>query len=552
MEKAAAAKAGRLLHLLPEEKRMTDYIVIGGGSAGSVVAARLSEDPGSSVLLLEEGPDDRAIEIHLPVMVYKTATGNLLQRFEQEPTADNPKASPPSMVQARVLGGGSSVNAMLYVRGIPADYDGWAERGADGWTYKDVLPFFMKAENNSTFAGPAHGADGPLYVSDPEEVSDLTRVWLQACQQMGMPLVGDFNGGEQAGCGLYQVTLRDGRRASTAVCYLKPARKRPNLTVRTGCRVTRILIEEKRAVGVEYYQDGVLKVAKANREVILSAGAINSPRLLLLSGIGDPAHLHSVGVPVVHELPGVGRNLQDHMDVYLIYELNGPYGYDRYKKLHWRAWAGLQYALFRKGPVCSNIIEGGAFWWANRDDRHPDVQFAFLAGSGVEEGVAPVASGHGCTLNVCHTRPRSRGFVELRSGDPLTAPRIVPNYLSDPYDLDTMAEGVRLGQQIMRQPALQPLIKREQHPSRPMLTRDDFRQYVKEMAQGALHPTGTCRIGNDPLAVVDSQLRVRGLQNLRVADASVMPSVPSGNTNAPSIMVGERAADFIRRGRNYF
>lgn len=529
---------------------MPDYIIVGGGSAGCAIAARLSEDPNSSVLLLEEGPADRAIEIHLPVMVYKTATGNLLQRFEQEPTPGMPKSAPPTMVQARVLGGGSSVNAMLYVRGIPSDYDGWAEQGAEGWAYKDVLPYFLKAEDNDTFSGPAHATGGPLHVSSPEHLSDLTKVWLQACQEAGIPYVPDFNGGDQAGCGTYQATLRNGRRASAAVCYLKPARSRRNLEVRTNCRVTRIVVEDRRAVGVEYVRGGRTEFVAAQREVVVSAGAINSPRLLLLSGIGPAAHLRSVGVPVVHDLPGVGRNLQDHMDVYLIYELTGPYGYDRYKKLHWKAWAGLQYALFRKGPVCSNIIEGGAFWWTGQGDSHPDIQFAFLAGSGVEEGVAPVESGNGCTLNACQTRPRSRGFVELRSADPGAAPRIVPNYLSDPYDLDTMADGVRLGQQIMRQPALRPYVRKQVHPDGELRTQDEFRHYVKEMAQGALHPTGTCRIGRDAMAVVDGALRVHGIDGLRVADASVMPSLPSGNTNAPAIMIGERAADFIRRSRN--
>lgn len=529
---------------------MFDYIIVGGGSAGCVVASRLSEDPAASVLLLEEGPSDRNIAIHLPVLVYKTATGNLLQRFEQDATPGHPEREQRVMVQARVLGGGSSVNAMLYVRGIPSDYDRWAENGALGWSYRDVLPFFKKAEHNDTISGEAHGIDGPLKVSSPEHISDLTKIWLKGAQEAGLKYITDFNSGNQEGCGYYQVTLRDGRRSSAAVCYLNPARKRKNLTIRTDSKVTRIIVEGGRATGVEIIHNGRVQKIYADREVVVSAGSINTPRLLLLSGIGPAEHLKSVGVPVVHHLPGVGRNLQDHMDVYLVYELNGRFGYDQYKKFHLKAWAGLQYALFRKGPVCSNVIEAGAFWHANSDDPNCDMQYAFLAGSGVEDGVAPVPSGHGCTLNACQTRPRSRGYIELRSSDPAVKPRIAPNYLSEQYDLDTMAEGVRFGQEIMSQPSLRKVLKREHLPGHPLNTKDDYRNYVLQQANGALHPVGTCRIGEDDMAVVDSQLRVHGIINLRIADASVMPSLPSGNTNAPAIMVGERAANFIASRRN--
>jgi choline dehydrogenase-like flavoprotein len=524
------------------------YIVVGGGSGGAAVAGRLSEDSDRTVLVLEEGPRDWHPWIHLPGMMYKTATGGLLQRLEFEHPQGGELRVAPTMVQARFLGRGSSVNGMVYMRGIPEDYDRWAAQGASGWSYADVLPYFVRAESNDTFANAVHGSDGPVEVSSPEYVDPLSKAWLQACQQFGMPFNPDFNAGTQAGCGFYQMTARRGRRSSASVAYLRPARRRANLEVRTRQRVLRVLIENGRAVGVEVANDGRVSTIRATREVIVCAGAINSPKLMLLSGIGPADHLNSMGIPVVHDLPGVGQNLQDHMDVYMIYELNRRMGYDRYKRWDQKLWAGLEYALFNRSPLSSNIIEAGAFWWGNRSDPRPDVQFAFLPGSGVEEGVDAISGGWGCTLNACQTRPRSHGFVELRSKDPATPPRIAPNYLSDPYDLDCMADAVKCGLEIMRQPAIAAHIKRAHYPKRAPTSRNDFRQYVRERAQRALHPSGTCKIGIDRMAVVDSELRVRGIDALRIADASVMPSVPSGNTNAPCIMVGERAADFIRNG----
>lgn len=527
---------------------MVDYIVVGGGSAGCATAGRLSEDADASVLLLEQGSRDWNPYIHMPVTYFKTAKGNLLTRYALEPMAGQSHAMAP-MVQGHVLGGGSSVNGMVYIRGCPEDYDGWATAGCTGWSYRDVLPFFKRAEDNERFSNEVHGTGGPLGVSDQRYTHPLTKDWLRACQEIGMPYNGDFNSGSQAGCGLYQITTRNGRRSSAAVAYLAPGKGRPNLTVKTNVQVLRVVVEHGRAVGVQCIQNGKTVTWRAEREVILCCGAIGSPHLLLRSGIGPAAHLKAKGVPVMHDLPGVGRNLQDHVDVNLLYELAKPYSYDKYKKLRWQAWAGLEYALFRSGPVTSNVCEGGAFWYGHKTDPLPDLQYHFLPGAGVESGVDIVPGGNGCSLVAYQTRPRSRGFIELRNDD-LTAPPLVnPGYLSDEYDLACLVEGVKIGQDIMRQPAIARHIRREHLPGKPLKTRAEYEAFVRQNAKGALHPSGACKMGTDAMAVVDPQLRIHGLDGLRVADTSIMPSVPSGNTNAPAIMVGERAADFVRGNR---
>jgi choline dehydrogenase len=526
---------------------VVDYVVIGGGSAGCVIAGRLSEDPGWSVLLLEEGPRDLSPYIHLPVTYYKTAQGNLLARYLWETGPDHAGVAQPNFAQARVLGGGSSVNAMVYIRGVPSDYDSWEAAGATGWSFEDVLPYFKRSEHNERFCNENHGIDGPVGVSDPGHVHRLTKVWLQACQQAGLPYNPDFNSGVQYGCGLYQITTRDGRRSSTSVAYLKPARKRKNLSVKTGMRVLRILLDKGRAVGVEYAHKGQVGRVFAEAEVIVSAGAINSPKILMLSGIGPADHLKSHGIPVVSDLRGVGQNLQDHVEVSLISELTGPHSYDKYKKLHWQAVAGLRYLLFRDGPVSSNVVEGGAFWRsAHATEAGADSQYCFFPCAGIEEGVAAVPSGNGCTLNVCQTRPKSVGSVGLRSSDPSAMPLIRPNYLQEKQDVDCMADAVAYGREIMSQPALKKFIRNEYIPAEPLRTRADYIAFVRKEAHAALHPVGTCRMG-DAAAVLDPQLRVRGIDRLRVADASVMPNLCSGNTNAASIMIGEKAADLIRR-----
>jgi len=528
---------------------VVDYIVVGGGPAACAVASRLTEDSNVSVTLLEQGSRDWNPYIHMPVTYFKTAKGNLLTRYKLEPQKHQ-NGIAPEMVQGRVLGGGSSVNAMVYMRGCPEDYDNWEANGCTGWSYKEVLPYFKRSEDNERFANDAHGQGGPLGVSDQRHTHYLTKAWVKAAQQLGIPFTADFNSGRQEGVGFYQVKMRNGLRCSAAVAYLNPARKRSNLQIKTGCQVLRVLVENGRAYGVEYREGGRVKVLRAEKEVIVSAGAVGSPTLLLRSGIGPAEHLRSVGVPVVHNLPGVGENFQDHVDMFLIYELTGAHSYDKYKKLHWQAWAGLQYLLFRNGPITSNICEGGLVWYGDDKDPLPNLQFHFLPGAGVEEGAETTPSGNGCTVNVYQTRPRSRGTVRLRDANPDTPPRVDPNYLSDPYDVDMLAEAVRLGMEIMDQPALKPFVAHVHRPRQPLATHEERVRFVRETAQGALHPSGACKMGVDEMAVVDPEFRVHGLQGLRVCDTSAMPSLVSGNTSAPSMMMGERLADFIKGRRS--
>jgi choline dehydrogenase-like flavoprotein len=526
-----------------------DYIVVGGGSAGCVVASRLSEDAGTSVLLLEEGGPDSSPYIHVPGAYYKTAQGALLKRYPWISPESHGRDSPQTMVQASVLGGGSSVNAMIYIRGVPADYDRWAANGAVGWSYEDVLPYFTRAEDNNRFSNAVHGVGGPIGVSDPDYIHPLSRVWLRACQQAGLPFNPDFNSGTSLGCGIYQINTRAGRRSSAAVEYLPRARPRGNLSVRTGCRATRVVFEGQRAVGVEFVTSGKLWRASCNREVVLCAGAINTPKLLLLSGIGDPAHLEQQGVAVQHALPGVGLNLQDHIEASLVYQLKNVASYDKYKKFRWQTLAALRYLLFRDGPASSNLIESGAFWGGELSDTTPDIQYFFIPGAGIEEGVDGVPGGSGCTVNIGQIRPRSRGSVRLAGPDPTLLPEIRPNYFAEAYDLERLVQGCELAAEIMTQPAFRPYVACQHTPGARFSTRQDSLLYWKKYAHAALHPAGTCRMGTDELAVVDSRLQVKGLERLRVIDASVMPTLVSGNTNAAVIMIGEKGASMIRHDR---
>ena len=528
-----------------------DYVIVGGGSAGCVLAARLSEDPSASVLLLEAGGKDSHYLIHMPVGFAKMTSGPHTWGFNTAPQKHAENREIP-YAQARVIGGGSSINAEVFTRGNPVDYDRWAEDlGCDGWSFADVQPYFLRSEGNSIFSGAWHGADGPLGVSDIPDPHPVTRAFVQSCQELGMPYNPDFNGPVQDGAGVYQTTTKNYRRCSAAVGYLKPVSSRPNLTVQTDCLVKRIAFASGRATGVEFETRDGPQIARAGSEVIVTAGAIGTPKLMMLSGVGPAAHLRERGVEVVHDLPGVGENLTDHFGVDIVAELkSSSESLDKYKKTFWAGVAGVQYKLFKSGPITSNVVEGGAFWYADREEPVPDLQFHFLAGAGAEEGVPGVAPGaQGITLNSYTLRPKSRGTVRLRSSDPADAPLVDPNYLSDPYDLKTSAEGVRISREIFRQPSLQKHIGRIVLPDDSVTTDEDFRAYARRFGRTSYHPTCSCKMGVDEMAVVDPLLRVRGLDGIRICDSSTMPSLVGSNTNAPTIMIAEKASDMIRGNR---
>ncbi len=521
-----------------------DYVIIGGGSAGCVIAARLSEDPDVSVLLLEAGGTDRHPLYHLPAGFAKMTKGIGSWGWHTVP-----QTHMNNMVirytQAKVIGGGSSINAQLYTRGNALDYDEWRQMGCDGWGYRDVLPYFRKAEDNDTFDNEYHAKGGPLGVSQPVAPLPICEAWFKAAEEMGIPRNHDFTGASQDGVGYYQLTQRKARRSSAAMAYLAPARGRKNLTVKTGAQVKRILVEKGRATGAEML-DGSRQMAE--REVILSSGAIGSPRMLMLSGIGPADHLRSVGIDVVLDQPGVGSNLQDHLDLFVIAECTGEHTYDKYAKPFWSAVAGLQYLLTRKGPVASSLFETGGFWYADENARSPDIQFHLGLGSGIEAGVASMPHG-GVTLNSAYLRPRSRGTVRLASANPNAAPLIDPNYWADPYDREMSIRGLKLARQMMRQDALKPFVLAERLPGPDVQSDQDYFNYACRNAKTDHHPVGTCRMGIDLGAVVTPRLKFNGIEGLRVADASIMPTVVSSNTNAAAIMIGEKASDMIRSGK---
>jgi choline dehydrogenase len=527
------------------ETREYDYVIVGAGSAGCVLANRLSADGKNSVLLLEAGPKDSNIWIHVPLgygKLFKEKTVNWMYQTEPEPGLNGRSVFQP---RGKVLGGSSSINGLLYVRGQHEDYDRWRQHGNAGWGYDDVLPYFKKAENQQRGADDFHGVGGPLPVSDLGHPDALSAAFIAAAGETGLPLNPDFNGASQEGAGFFQTTTLGGRRASTARAYLRPAKGRSNLKVETSALAQRIVFEGRRAEAVEYRSDGKLRMARARKEILVAGGAYNSPQLLQLSGVGPAQLLRQHGIDVVLDAAGVGRDLQDHLQVRIVMRcskaitlndiLNHPVR---------RMLAGARYAAFRKGPLTIAAGTSGVFFKTNPRLATPDVQIHFLPFSTDKMG-EKLHSFSGFSASVCQLRPESRGSLRIKSADPAVAPEIRINYLATETDRTANVEGLKILRKILQAPAMRPFVIEEVEPGAKVASDEDLLNFCRQRGSTVYHPTSTCRMGNDPFAVVDQRLRVRGIERLRVVDASIMPDLMSGNTNAPTIMIAEKASDMI-------
>lgn len=519
---------------------MVDYIVVGGGSAGCVIANRLTEDPNINVLLLEAGQPDTQREIHIPAAYSQVFKSDLDWAYETEPQTClvNRQLYWP---RGKVLGGSSAINAMIYIRGHRMDYNKWRDLGATGWCWNDVLPYFKKAEHQERADAEGYGTDGFLNIADQISPNELTETFIRAAQKMGIQATSDFNGKDQDGVGYYQVTQKNGKRHSTAAAYIKPILNRVNLSIETQAYVTRVLFDDKQAVGVEYVQNHQTYTVNCNADVILCGGTINSPQLLMLSGIGNSAHLKSHGIEVIADLKGVGQNLQDHIVCGVVHESTQPVSLANAQSI----MNILRYAITKTGPLTSNIGEGGLFWRSDPNLPKPDVQFHFGPIHYLDHGLTKL-EGHGYVLGGLVLNPYSIGEITLKSSDPMRYPAINPNYLSDNRDLEVLLKATKFADAITTHAEFDPYRGKRIQPDADITTDAEWCDFIRNNAETLYHPVGTCKMGTDDMAVVDPDLRVIGIEGLRVVDASVMPSVPSGNTNAPVIMLAEKGADLIK------